>query len=109
MVWRALFLTLGLLGSASATFDCATSKTGCTALDDYVAAEDDAYNWVDLNITIEGPGWTAHVLNLTSQKWLTSNDCTRATLLALASAHRRSRARCAAWACNPTLPQWQRA
>ena len=49
-------------------------KTGCTALDDYVAAEDDAYNWVDLNITIEGPGWTAHVLNLTSQKWLTSND-----------------------------------
>lgn len=75
MVLRgALFLTLGLLGSASATFDCATSKTGCTALDDYVAAEDDAYNWVDLNITIEGPGWTAHVLNLTSQKWLTSND-----------------------------------
>ena len=59
---------------SSAAFDCSTTQAGCTALDEYVAAPDSAYRWEDMNVTIEGPGWTAHVLNMTSQSWLTSDD-----------------------------------
>ena len=72
-------MALALLALLTATpalgaYDCSTSKSGCTPLDDYVAAPDDTYKWVDMNITIDGPGWTAYLVNLTSQTWLTSDD-----------------------------------
>ena len=70
----APLLALVVLAAADAAYDCSTSATGCTPLDDYVAKPDASYEWVDMNQTIRGPGWTAHLLNMTSQSWLTSDD-----------------------------------
>ncbi|XP_005102804.2 autocrine proliferation repressor protein A [Aplysia californica] len=41
-----------------------------TPLDDYVRAPDPHYSFSFLK-TISGPGFTLHILNMTSQKWLT--------------------------------------
>ena len=71
---KALALASLAAGPAAAAYDCSTSKAGCTPLDDYVNAPDSTYKWEDLNITLDGPGWTAYVVNMTSQSWLTSAD-----------------------------------
>ena len=47
-----------------------------TALDRYVHAPDPAYKW-ELARTIPGQGYTAFVLNLTSQNWLTRAEVDR--------------------------------
>lgn len=41
---------------------------GPTALDEYVAKPDAAYHWSPVK-TIEGPGYKAYILDLTSQRW----------------------------------------
>jgi PhoPQ-activated pathogenicity-related protein len=43
-----------------------------TALDEYVAAPDPAYRW-EPHSSFSGEGWTAHVLHMTSQSWLTGD------------------------------------
>lgn len=57
-------------------------STQSTPLDDYVWKQDDHYSWTDLNYQINGTSpsgvsWTGHLLNVTSQKWLTDSDCDR--------------------------------
>ena len=51
-------------------FNC----TLATPLDDYVRKPDPHYSWTELNYTFSGAvfndDYTAHVLNMTSQKWL---------------------------------------
>ena len=47
-----------------------------TALDDFINAPDPTFAWTDAN-TITGPGYTADVLNMTSQEWLTTADVDR--------------------------------
>ncbi|MBP8302945.1 MAG: PhoPQ-activated pathogenicity-related family protein [Phycisphaerae bacterium] len=47
-----------------------------TALDDYVAASDPAYGYSLVN-TISGPGYKAHVLNMTSQSWRSPQEVNR--------------------------------
>jgi hypothetical protein len=57
---------------------CAVVLCACVAsatpLDDYVNKPDDNYAWTDLNQQIQGKGWTGHLLNMTSQAWLTPAD-----------------------------------
>eukprot|EP00038_Savillea_parva_P005192 m.149692 g.149692 ORF g.149692 m.149692 type:complete len:509 (+) comp11673_c0_seq3:82-1608(+) len=46
-----------------------------TLLDKYVAKPDSNFQWTELsNATFKGLGYTAHVLNMTSQRWLTRDD-----------------------------------
>lgn len=52
----------------------AASAYNLTELDEFIAAPDDTYEWYDMNSTLDGPGWTAHLVNLTSQTWLTAED-----------------------------------
>ena len=47
-----------------------------TALDDYVAAPDANYSYTLVN-TIKAAGYTAYVLNMTSQKWRSSTEVDR--------------------------------
>ena len=47
-----------------------------TALDRYVAAPDPAYEW-ELLQTLEGDGVSAHVVEMTSQSWLTPEEVER--------------------------------
>jgi PhoPQ-activated pathogenicity-related protein len=47
-----------------------------TALDEYVAAPDPSFRY-QLVRTLPGPGWTAFVLDLTSQSWLTPAEVDR--------------------------------
>lgn len=56
-------------------FDLSTPE-GLTALDSYVAAPDDSYTWSQVG-TIGGSGYTAYVLDMTSQTWLTSAEVNR--------------------------------
>lgn len=46
---------------------------GETALDRYVAATDPAYRY-ELVTTIPGDGYTAHVLDMTSQQWRSARE-----------------------------------
>lgn len=64
----ALVLILGLSSSFSVV--------QATPLDDYVNAPDPTYTW-NIHNEIQGVGWTAYVLNLTSQQWLTPEDSSR--------------------------------
>ncbi|GMH73865.1 hypothetical protein TrRE_jg9245 [Triparma retinervis] len=53
-----------------------------TVLDDYVWAPDSNYEWTDLQQPISGSSpsgvsWTGHILNVTSQQWLTPDDVDR--------------------------------
>jgi len=57
----------------SALFSCVIA----TALDDYVAKADSNYVWTDTGKNFKGPGYTGHVLNMTSQQWLTPQDVDR--------------------------------
>lgn len=45
-----------------------------TPLDDYVNKPDPNYKWSDTGITYKAAGCTFHVLNMTSQAWLTTAD-----------------------------------
>ncbi len=47
-----------------------------TALDEYVAKPDPSYRW-ELVETVEGPGHTTFVVDLTSQTWRTKDDVDR--------------------------------
>jgi PhoPQ-activated pathogenicity-related protein len=53
-----------------------TIPEGLTALDSYVAAPDDSYTWTQVG-TINGSGYTAYVLDMTSQTWLTAAEVNR--------------------------------
>ena len=44
-----------------------------TALETYVATPDPAYSYEAVS-TLEGEGFTQHVLRMTSQEWLTTNE-----------------------------------
>lgn len=55
---------------------CAAAHTAETALDRYIAKPDDAYSWRHVN-TIEGDGYSAHVLELTSQMWRSEKEVDR--------------------------------
>ena len=57
----ALFLVL----------DVCFSVADGTPLDDYVNAPDSHYSWKALEWTYKGEGYTMHLVNMTSQKWLT--------------------------------------
>jgi len=56
----------------------AVATAGATPLDDYVWEDDGAYSYTDLQQTISGSSlgtkWTGHLLNMTSQKWLTEEE-----------------------------------
>ena len=47
-----------------------------TALDDFINAPDPTFAWTDVN-TITGPGYTADVLDMTSQSWLSPDQVDR--------------------------------
>lgn len=58
------------------------ASVASTALDDYVWTPDSHYEWTDLNQPISGTSpsgvsWTGHLLNVTSQQWLTPDDVDR--------------------------------
>ena len=55
----------------------AASFANETALDRYIAKPDDAYAW-KVESTISGEGYTAYVLNLTSQHWRSEKEVDRA-------------------------------
>lgn len=66
-----------ILLAALATYCYAQPKSE-TALDRYVHAPDAAYRW-ELARTIPGQGYTAFVLDVTSQNWLTPAEVDRTT------------------------------
>ncbi len=47
-----------------------------TALDDYIAAPDDSYKFELVN-TVSGPGYTAYILDMTSQTWRKPHEVDR--------------------------------
>ncbi len=58
---------------------CAQNASLCaqqTPLDIYVATDDPAYSWTE-NSAFAGDGWTAHVLDMTSQSWVTPQPADR--------------------------------
>jgi PhoPQ-activated pathogenicity-related protein len=63
-------LALGLAMPAQLWADPAT------ALDDFINAPDPSFAWTDVSST-SGPGYTADVLDMTSQTWLTAADVDR--------------------------------
>ncbi|XP_041349105.1 autocrine proliferation repressor protein A-like [Gigantopelta aegis] len=48
-----------------------------TPLDDYVNTPDCHYTWNALEWKYKGEGYTLHLVNMTSQKWLTENEVDR--------------------------------
>jgi PhoPQ-activated pathogenicity-related protein len=65
VAWLALLLLAGPGPDAA----------GQTALDTYVATPDSSFDWVyDDNNTIYGTGYTAYVLDMTSQTWRTASE-----------------------------------
>lgn len=72
MLWKAL----GKASRAMTLFAAAALAAGPTALDRYVATPDSHYKY-DLVKTIPGPGYTAFVLDLTSQAWRTPAEVDR--------------------------------
>jgi len=69
-LFSRLALALLVVGAACAT------PSGRTALDEYVAKPDPAYKF-DLVRTIPGDGYTAYVLDMASQTWLTEKEVNR--------------------------------
>src|SRR6185436_15587165 len=68
------FLTCILITATCASVRADVPATDApTALDRYVAAPDPAYRYELVN-TLPGDGFTASVLRLTSQKWLTEKE-----------------------------------
>ena len=70
---RRLFLLLAVLAAS-----CFGQQKPGTPLDRYVHSPDPAYRW-DLARTIPGQGYTAFVLDVTSQNWLTPAEVDRTT------------------------------
>jgi PhoPQ-activated pathogenicity-related protein len=83
-----MLAALALLALASG----ASAWSFTTALDEYIALPDPTYSYFDTvclllltshalthpqNKTITGPGYTAYILNMTSQQWLTYEDSDR--------------------------------
>jgi PhoPQ-activated pathogenicity-related protein len=71
-----LSATAVALAGAAALF---ATPARASPLWDYVHLDDGAFSWVDTGVTIQGGanstgGWTGHILNVTSQKWLTPAD-----------------------------------
>jgi PhoPQ-activated pathogenicity-related protein len=71
-----LSATAVALAGAAALF---AAPACASPLWDYVHLDDGAFSWVDTGVTIQGGanstgGWTGHILNVTSQKWLTPAD-----------------------------------
>ncbi len=75
MVTRRLFMTTAVLTAASVAC-IAFAQTDKTALDRYVAKADPTYKY-ELVKTIPGPGYTAYVIDLTSQTWRTAAEVDR--------------------------------
>ncbi len=63
---------------ATLSISCFAQSNPETALDRYVKTPDPAYQW-KLARTIPGPGYTAYVLDMTSQNWLTPAEVDRTT------------------------------
>src|SRR5687767_14241305 len=79
----ALFLAAGiaatlpvLTGSAGAAAQAvpSTARASETALDRYVAAPDSSYAWTVSKTLPTGPGASATLIDLTSQRWLTEQE-----------------------------------
>ena len=64
---------LGQLVLVGLIFACVPRATGQTALDRYVAAPDASYKY-ELANKVAGPGYTTHVLEMTSQQWKTTAE-----------------------------------
>jgi PhoPQ-activated pathogenicity-related protein len=81
MVKNGLLAALALACCSTGSFFAAAYET--TPLDDYVWTPDEHYQWVDSGKTIHGRNidgsitYTGYLLNLTSQQWLTPEDCDR--------------------------------
>ncbi|HVS14560.1 MAG TPA: PhoPQ-activated protein PqaA family protein [Thermoanaerobaculia bacterium] len=73
---RGLLLTAGLLGASTLAQAQAQPPPAETALDRYVAKPEEAYRW-ELAATLEGEGWRALVLDLTSQTWRSAEEVDR--------------------------------
>src|SRR5689334_6689330 len=72
-------LKIGVFGATAVLAACAFAASHGpvkTALDRYVAAPDSNYRF-ELVKTIPGSGYTAFVLNMTSQSWRTSAEVDR--------------------------------
>ena len=54
----------------------AAPLTPGTPLDDYVAAPDSSYRYSVLN-TVSGPGYTAYIIEMTSQSWRSADEVDR--------------------------------
>ncbi len=74
----ALFWGCGPAAPPTADAPAETSTQAQTPLDVYVAAPDAAYRWEAVS-DIEGDGFTATVIDLTSQQWLTEAEVDRPT------------------------------
>lgn len=68
------FLALLAIGSVLGAPRVIPGTTDATVLDDYVHKPDDSFTYTDLNAPFTGDGFTAHVLNVTSQTWLSPTD-----------------------------------
>lgn len=55
---------------------CAAQFAVGTPLDDYVAAPDASYSYTVLN-TVTGPGYTAYIIEMTSQSWRSKDEVDR--------------------------------
>ncbi len=73
---RAFSLVLLLVAVAQGSAPATAMADPATALDDYIAAPDPSFSWSDVK-TISGPGYTADVLNMTSQTWRTPAEVDR--------------------------------
>ena len=76
---RLVFVALLALAASfplGAATQAADSGSDETALDRYVRKSDDAYRW-DIAKTIQGDGYTAHVLDLVSQTWRAPEEVDR--------------------------------
>jgi len=74
----ALLTALPAVSPRAAAQAPSTPATAKTALDRYVEAPDPAYRW-ELASTIPGQGYTAYVLDLTSQTWRQPGEVNRTT------------------------------
>jgi PhoPQ-activated pathogenicity-related protein len=63
----------GVAAQATAS-SASTSRASETALDRYVAAPDSSYAWTVAKTLPTGPGATATLIDLTSQRWLTEQE-----------------------------------
>jgi PhoPQ-activated pathogenicity-related protein len=77
-IFLQLILALSLCAGAATALaqGPATAKSELTALDRYVAAPDPSYKY-ELVSSIPGPGYTAYVIELTSQTWRSPNEVDR--------------------------------